>query len=185
MRRKPTAVMFLLVFLVGCQQATWNEFKSPQGEFSILIPGTPTKQTRSVETPSGPLEAHMFLAEQGDVAYMVAYSDYPTMVIRDRSSKLILDGARDGAVANAHGTLVRESVVSLNGNHGRELEIEPAGGKVTIQARIFLVGHRLYQVMVLTPKGTDFTEDVRKFLDSFTLLPELPEPKTQSPTPKT
>ncbi len=185
MKKTCVAAMLLSVSLVGCQQATWSEYSSPEGEFSVLMPGTPTKQIRSVQTASGPLDAHMFLVEHGGVAYMVAFSDYPTMVIQDRPSQLILDGARDGAVANANGKLLGESMVSLNGHQGRELDIEPMGGKVTIRARIFLVDHRLYQVMVLTPKGKDFSGDVRKFLDSFSLRPELPTPQTHTPTPKT
>lgn len=185
MKRTRSVFVFLLVFLVGCQQATWEEFRSSEGKFSVLMPGRPTKQIRSVKTPSGALDAHMFLVEQGNVAYMVAYSDYPAIVIQDRPAKLILDGARSGAVRNAQGKLVGESQISLDGHQGRELDIETTEGKTVIKARIVLVGHRLYQVMVLTRKEQASSEEVKKFLDSFTLHPQAPEPKAQGPTLKT
>lgn len=112
---------------------------------------------------------------------MVAYFDYPNTVVQDRTPDMILDGARDGAVANAQGKLLRELIISLDGHEGRELHIETAGGKATIKARIFIVGRRLYQEMVLTPKEETFSTNVNKFLDSFTL--QHPKPKTHPPKP--
>jgi hypothetical protein len=177
MKPKRAACVFLLV-LIGCQQATWEKFSSSEGAFSVLMPGTPTEQIRTAKTSSGSIDAHMFLVEHSDVAYMVAYSDYPNPIVQEITPKLILDGARDGAVANTQGKLARESIISLDGHQGRELQIEPAGGKVTITGRIFLVDRRLYQMMVLTPQGKDLTENVNKFLDSFTLQPQHPRPKS-------
>lgn len=177
MKRKLLACMFLLV-LIGCQQApTWKEFESAQGGFAVLMPGTPTEQRQTAKTASGSIDAHMFVVDHGDVAYMVAYSDYPNTMIQERTPKLILDGARDGAVANAKGRLLNESSVSMNGHPGREVHVEPVGGKVTITARIFLVGRRLYQVMVLMPKEKASSKDVNKFLDSFRIQPQPPQPK--------
>jgi hypothetical protein len=168
MKPKRAACVFLLA-LIGCQQATWEKFSSSEGAFSVLMPGTPTQQVRTAKTSSGSIDAHMFLVEHRDVAYIVAYSDYPNPMIQERTPKLILDGARDGAVANLQGKLVGESIISLDGHQGRELQIESPDGKVTVTARIFLVDRRLYQVMVLTPQGKDSSEDVRKFFDSFRL----------------
>ncbi len=177
MRRKLLAGVFLLV--LGCQQApTWTEFESTQGGFAVLLPGTPTEHNRTAKTASGSIDAHMFLVDHGDVAYMVAYSDYPDTMLEERTPKLILDGARDGAVAHAKGKLLSESIVSINEHQGREVHIERVGGKVTITARIFLVGRRLYQVMVLMPKDKASSKDVKKFLDSFRIQPQPPQPES-------
>jgi hypothetical protein len=170
MKSKLSASLFLLVFLAGCQQPTWKEFSSAGGAFSVLMPGTPTEQVRTADTASGPINAHMFLVEQGDVVYTVAYSDYPDTVVQEGTSNLILDGARDGAVAKVQGALLSDTIVSVDGHQGRELIIEAAGGKVTIQTRLVIVRRRFYQVMVITPKEKALSEDVNKFLDSFTFL---------------
>ena len=178
MKKKLFACVFLLV-LIGCQQApTWEEFTSAQGGFTVLMPGTPTEQKRTAKTASGSIDAHIFLVDQGDVAYMVAYSDYPDTMLQERTPKLILDGARDGAVAHAKGRLLSESIVSMNDHQGREVRIERLGGKVTITARIFLVRRRLYQVMVLMPKDHASSKDVKKFLDSFGIQPQSPQSKS-------
>jgi hypothetical protein len=176
--------VFLLVVLVGCQQPAWKEFSSSEGAFSILMPGTPTEQIRTVKKLSGPVNVHMFLVEEGDVAYAVAYSDHPDTFVQERTPDLILDDVRDGAVANAHGKLVRESIVALNGHQGRELDIESAGGKVTIKNRIFLVGRRIYQVMAVTPRENTSPQDVNKFFESFALQSQYPKPRTQPAKPK-
>lgn len=181
MKRKLLLLMLLPFFLTGCQQTPWEKFSSSQGAFSVLMPGTPTEQIRTANTAFGSIDVHMYLLEQTDVVYMVAYSDYPNTVVQGRTPDMILDGARDGAVANAQGKLLRELIISLDGHEGRELHIETAGGKATIKARIFIVGRRLYQEMVLTPKEETFSTNVNKFLDSFTL--QHPKPKTHPPKP--
>lgn len=177
MKPKRAACVFL-VALIGCQQTTWEKFSSSEGAFSALMPGTPTQQVRTAKTSSGLVDAYMFLVERRDVAYVVAYSDYPNPMIQAGTPKLILDGARDGAVANVQGKLVRESVISLDGHQGRELQIESPGGKVTVTARLFLVDRRLYQVMVLMHNDKASSEDVNKFLDSFRIQPQPPQPKS-------
>ncbi len=74
--------MLLPFFLTGCQQTPWKKFSSSQGAFSVLMPGTPTEQIRTANTAFGSIDVHMYLLEQTDVAYMVAYSDYPNTVVQ-------------------------------------------------------------------------------------------------------
>lgn len=170
MKPKLLVLLALAILLIGCQRSTWEEFSSSEGAFSILMPGTPTEQTKTVNTAVGPIDAYFFLLERKDIAYMVGYSDYPDTVVQKTNPDAILEGARNGAVANVQGKLLNELIISLNGYPGRELKIEPAGGKGTIKAKIFIVGNRLYQVMVVTPKEKAFSKNVRRFLDSFKFL---------------
>lgn len=170
MKTKLLGLLALALLLGGCQGSTWDEFTSSEGAFSILLPGVPTEQTKTVNTAVGPIDAHFFLLERKDVAYMVGYSDYPDTVVQKNNPDAILEAARNGAVANVQGKLLSELMVSLNGYPGRELKIEPAGGKGTIKAKIFMVGNRLYQVMVVTPREKAFSKNVRKCLDSFKLF---------------
>jgi len=166
MKTKLLALALLAVFLVGCHQPGWKEFRSSEGAFSILLPGTPTEQIST----AGPIDFHFFVLEQKDITYMVGYSDYPDTLVQERTPDVMLDGTRDGAVANVQGELLSELIISLNEYPGRELKIESHGGKVTTKTRIFMVGHRLYQVMVATRKEKAFSENVKRFLDSFKLL---------------
>jgi len=78
----------------------------------------------------------------------------------------VLDGARDGAVANTQGTLLSELIIEVEGNPGREVKISVDGGKATSIAKIFLVGDHLYQAIVVTPRDDAYRPGVRRFLDS-------------------
>jgi hypothetical protein len=170
MKNKHLDLVFLAVFLLGCQQSAWKEFNSSEGAFSVLVPGTPKEQTINVNIEGTPIDCHFFMLEQKDMVYLVAYADYPEALIHGRALDAILDGARDGAVANCKGRLLGESTISLNQYLGRELKIESPDGESTMKARIFMVGRRLYQVEVATPKEKDFSKNIGKFLDSFKLL---------------
>jgi hypothetical protein len=78
-------------------------------------------------------------------AFSVVLSDYPLDHVQRVGSASLLDGARDGAVANTQGKLLSELIIGIAGNPGRELKISAAGGKGTGRAKLVLVGNRLYQ----------------------------------------
>ena len=42
-------------------KSSWQNFSSAEGGFSILMPKTPQKDFRSVETPNGKLDMTMFI----------------------------------------------------------------------------------------------------------------------------
>jgi hypothetical protein len=170
MKKKLLTPVFLALFLIGCEQSAWKEFSSSEGAFSILVPGTPNEQAISVNTEAGSIDGHLFMVGRKDMSYLVAYADYPDTLIQKRTPDAMLDGARDGAVANAQGKLLGELVISINGYPGRELKIESPDGQGIMKARIFMVGHRLYQVGVVTPKEKALSRNIGKFLDSFKLL---------------
>jgi hypothetical protein len=103
---------------------------------------------------------------------VVAYSDYPAEIIEQTDPQALLDSSRDGAVNNLGGTLVSEEVIDLAGNPGRSLVISANANQeqtATINSRIYLVENRLYQVLVVSPEGTESLEESLSFLDSFDL----------------
>jgi hypothetical protein len=173
MKSRWLTLVVLIAFLTSCQQATWKEFSSGEGTFSILMPGTPTEKTQKVNTQAGAIDMHLFTLVQKGVAYLAIYNDYPEVFVQARNADKMLDGARDGAVSSIQGKLLSELIISLDKYPGREIRIEAPDGKHTIQTRIYLVKNRLYQVGVVTPKEGSFSEDVTKFLDSFKLLEKL------------
>ena len=148
----------------------WGPFSSPEGNFSILMPGTPSHATNAVNTAVGTIDMHMYSRELGNnTAYAVIYSDYPEFITRASPDK-VLDGGRDGAIANSKGKLISEQNIFLDGGHaGREIKID-IPGKGLMKIRAFLVRNRLYQVMVAAPGDVIDSEESRKFLTSFNLL---------------
>ena len=165
-----TAVFFsFFIFVAGAASATWKEFSSSEGSFSILMPGEPTEQTKTVNTKAGAIDLHLFIFQQKNVAYFVSYVEYQEELVQANNAEKLLDGARDGAVSNVQGKLLNEVSISLEKYPGREIRIQVPDGKHTIQTRMYLVKNRLYQVMIVTPKEDSFSKDVTKFLDSFKL----------------
>ena len=162
------AALFLFV-LAGCKPVPWTEFKSADGNFSVLLPGTPTADVQTINTKSGPIEIHFFTLSTKNAVYSVSYSDYPASLFDTTPIKSILDGARDGAVKNSQGRLIDEADIALGTYPGRALNVESSGGTNVMKAHLYMVGHRLYQVIVVTGKRGASSPDLTKFLDSFQL----------------
>jgi hypothetical protein len=149
-------------------------FKSEEGGFSIVAPYALQETSQSVNTEAGTIEVHMFIAEQGQEAWLVGYSDYPEEIVQASDPEAILAGARDGAVANVNGQLVSDTEISLDGYPGREFSasVTQNGQDFVLRQRVFLVGNRLYQMVVIVPKGTESSTEVEDFLHSFQLIAE-------------
>ncbi len=159
----------MVVKFTAGSKPVWQEFSSPEGNFAVLMPGSPSHEIKQVKTALGALDMHMFSREIRRSAYIIIYSDYPEIITRAPADK-VLDGGRDGAVANSKGRLISEQYITLDGGHaGRELTIE-VPEKGTLKVRAYLVGRRLYQIMVASPKDLADSEENIAFLRSFKLL---------------
>jgi hypothetical protein len=146
----------------------WKEFSSPEGTFSILMPGQPAQSNQTVKTAAGDMELHQYMVELRSGAYGVIYSDLPPLFLQQPdAARRLLDGGRDGAVSQVKGKLVSEDIIHIGLNPGRELHVEFAKG--TIRTRMYLINARLYQVVAVIPSGHEqkASEDTTKFLDSF------------------
>ena len=134
------------------------------------MPGNPTYQKITTNTPLGPIDLNTYTLIGNTATYTVAYSDYSDSMVKLSSPESILDSGRDSAVASVQGKLLGELIIMLDNYPGREFRVESVDGKSTFTARAYLVSHRLYQILIVTPKQDSFSNDVTKFLDSFKLL---------------
>lgn len=168
MKTRLLILIGLFIYFAGCQQVTWEVFSSPKGSFSVQMPGTPTENKQTMNTPTGVIDIHMFILEQkGCGCYIVSYNDFPDSLIKTSSADQILDGARDGAIVKSQGKLQSEVPISINTYPGREFHVYGPDGKFAIRTRIYLVKNRLYQVGVVTSTGKSVSSDTNKFLNSF------------------
>jgi hypothetical protein len=150
----------------------WQTFTSKNGHFAVLMPGTPKSDVDSVETLIGTVDLHSFMVETDEFAYFVAYGDFPPTFVQGADTDAMLDGAREGALADVRGTLVSERRISVQGFPGRELWIEASAGnqKGLAQARMILVGNRFYQVLVVGPKERFAESQAERFLNTFQVI---------------
>jgi hypothetical protein len=169
-----TLTLTALLLTAGCAEKRAQPadplalFTSNEGGFSVLLPGTPVVENKTVNTRIGRITATMYSVEYDGIAFFVAHSDYPESVMANMTAEQVLDGARDGAVANTFGTLTSETIISLLDYPGRELTITANGGGARV--RIFLVRNRLYQVIGAAPSDKMYRPEIRRVLDSFTLI---------------
>lgn len=163
------ALLLVLLLLPACSAREWTPLTSAEGGFRVEMPGEPAREVLTVNTAIGPIELTTFALEERERAFVVSFADYPEEHVRARGPAELLDGARDGAVANLQGRLLTELLIEHEGHPGREFRIEVPGGTATSQVRMFLVENRLYQMVVVTPREQAFSEDVARFLDSFGL----------------
>jgi hypothetical protein len=177
MRKSVIILIFLLLAfcLSACNRAPQpREFKSEAGRFSVMTPTPLEEMVQPLEIQGEKIDLHIFSGQLGDSGYFVSYWDYsPEPIHPDRLEKM-LDASRDGSVANVSGRLIREGKLTLMGNPGRELVIETGSqtGPETrrLQGRVFIVGNRMYQIMVVAPKDQKSRPETEAFLQSLKLL---------------
>lgn len=80
--RKIAAVLILLLLCLSLQNvwaAGWKKFASAEGRFEAFLPIEPVKESSPIESGFGQTILHTFLCEtdNGNVAYLVTYNDYP------------------------------------------------------------------------------------------------------------
>ena len=149
-------------------RGSWMEFRSDEAGFSARFPAAPKAST--VPTPSvlGNLDQKMFSVEKDDAFYAVTVTEYPAEAVAGGDVATMLDGARDGAVANVKGKLVREEQLKVEGFPCRKMEVlgGEQGIKLEIDNLMCVVDHRLLQAVVVRPVGGLTKEQVERFLAS-------------------
>ena len=145
------------------QQASWNEFSPQHGGFSVLMPGTPKKETKT--NPDGSTD-HSFSLTSDDSAFLIHYSDIPNIgnLSKEEITKL-LDLGLDDFAKNAKAKLITTKDVALDDYPGKEFEFTVSEG-INGKGLIYLVKNRLYIVVGMTTQP----DNVQRFLDSFRLL---------------
>jgi hypothetical protein len=172
-----TGAFFSAASTNGDLLAGWQVFVSQEGGFSVRLPGDPAPGVQTVPTAAGTLTLHTFLYQNESSGYYVGYADYPAGLVQGANTKRLLDGARDGAVAMVHGTLLSEQDVTLAGMPARQVVIQaPYPGSlqtIVVTARFGMAGNRQYQLQALsagTPTAAGKAR-IEAFFDSFRLTP--------------
>jgi hypothetical protein len=151
--------------------AEWKQI-TPQGfGFQALMPGTPSLDQQTKESPAGKVELAKFTVKPKgkNELFMIVSLRFPEAVGRALGgTQKILEIGRQDVLSSSQGQLKSERQISLSGCPGLELEVVPPKGAI-IKARLYATKDRLYQVSVHVPKIRLTSEDVQEFFDSFKL----------------
>jgi len=158
--------------LGACDGPSWKEVQSPEGGFRILMRGDPLVEKQDLETPIGKIAGQWYSTELQDSVFGVGYADYPAELVRNVPHRELFTTVRSSWLSRIDGKLQGDgTAIGLEGNPGMEYI---AAGKFNgrdayLRGRIYLVGNRLFQVVVFGDKHTLPLSDINKFVDSFKL----------------
>ncbi|MGI8924297.1 MAG: hypothetical protein ACR2HJ_09730 [Fimbriimonadales bacterium] len=150
-------------------QPKWNTFRSEDGRFTVTMPGRPDGSRKMVKGDAASVKLHVFMASTESESFVVTYADYERFDGNRANVDRILDAARDGAVANARGSLISEKKIMIGGRPGRSILFTTGTGK-HIQEKILLVNNRLYQIYVVSNAGGAESADAKRFMKSFRVI---------------
>ncbi|HZQ87167.1 MAG TPA: hypothetical protein VFA83_20155 [Acidimicrobiales bacterium] len=172
------AIFAILAIDVGAVAAhedplTWRRVAGPG--FSATFPGPPKSDLKNVSVHGTNVAAHLLVLDSRHRhSFGLLYADYPGNV--DVSNpRAVLDGAAKGSATSISGRLTSTTPGTAAGQPSVDYVItvpeRTVNGKkfgaLVIRGRSILAAHRLYSLLVGTPK--DDPADFRRFVGSFRL----------------
>lgn len=146
-------------------------FSHAAGGFRVAMPGKPQERTIVYQAPGGAIEAHLFSVVRDDVRYLVSYVDRDKPLAPEEIDAGLEELVK-GSIVSGNGTLVAKRATRLGDAPGREFEFDstgPEGRPRFVRARAYLVGPRIYQVLIGGPKARVSSAAGDAYLASFAL----------------
>ena len=157
---------------LSAQDKKPEPFVSKGGKFSVALPGKPSEKVRKIKSGDREQDLHVFSVEQkagtAVVAYVVTYLDYPKGTVGEDKDKF-LAGVVERNVGLLKGKVAAEEKITLGKDKhpGRDVRVDLPDKKQLYRARVFLVGDRVYQVVVLGPEEFVKGKEIDEYLKSF------------------
>jgi hypothetical protein len=159
-----------ILFIQSGNAFDWKEY-APQGSYcTVQMPKKPSLCVKkAVPTDSGPIDMYQILADYGDYAFLLTFNDYPSALLQQKTNSQILDDVVTGSVGD--GELISKGEIKLGDYSGRAYTCKKSG--LELKAFIYLVGGRLYQMIVAYPpdQAASLAQGRDTFLGSLKLEP--------------
>ena len=171
MTKKFPAVLSLLLFAAvsasAQQPAGWVKFSPAGSPFTILMPSEPKEDKKTTESPSGPYTTYLYssITPEREI-YLVGWVDYDPRF--NFGVQAELEANRDNFVKNLKATLLSTTPIKLGTHPGIEFKAE-VPGRADIVSRVYIVGRRPFQLIMVTPAGRDASANRVRFFSSFRL----------------
>jgi len=150
----------------SAQTAEWKTYIYPEDGFSASFPSKPDFQKRDVSTEMGSFELRFYIVEIEQAAMIAGVCDYGSAT-EGKDPDDVLKGAESGVLANSNSRLVSDKKITFGIHHG--LTFESESDTAHFSGRIYFVGSKLYQSLVVYPIGKPY-DGTARFLDSFQLI---------------
>ena len=180
-RSRPTGVRRLALvagalLLPGCGGGSKPEpYANEPGNFRVLMAGKPGHSKQTLSSAAGELSlTSMESVDDDQIRRIVVYSDLPLPIVQSSDPNLLLEGGIRGMSGNGQWTVEKQEPLTLDGHPGREVRFgvnsPSTSEKGTGKVRIFLIGNRLYQAIMVGPATKVNEEELDHFFKSFELL---------------
>jgi hypothetical protein len=188
-----SALIFALGGAAGCGGDRYAangsaSYVSKAGNFRVAFPERPKSTRQTVDSPAGKLVVHLESIERARTVRLVSWTENPHELIRGKDPEGVLDGGVRGMTSSGQWTIRGQHSIPLGPHPGREVQFEasPSGGGPTGRglARIYLVGDRLYQVLMIGPESATTDRTLMEFVGSFELIDEAPVLVQSQPAPE-
>ncbi len=170
-----------VLILPGCgSKASKLEFYAHEpGNFRALVADKPRQSTQTLPSPAGQLSMTSIESVDADqVRRLVVYTDFPRPIVEASDPNFLLDGGIKRMSGNGQWIVQNQTSIDLDSHPGREVRftVNPTSvsGKGAGRARIYLIGSRLYQAIVVGPESKVSEEELDHFVKSFELLQKVP-----------
>lgn len=146
-------------------------FSSKAGRFSIRLPGKPAYEATTVGEAKEIQHQFKVGGQQG--VYLVSYQENPNLQgagLKELQAALRI--GRDGLLKAFRGELIESKDVKLDEKHpGLMFRVTIPQARGEARGRFYLVGARLYQILAIGTPDFASSEQTKRILESFKLLP--------------
>jgi hypothetical protein len=156
-----TALALGLLSLTACTKP-WKEYSYPAWGFSVSFREVPHTRDKPGDVRTATPHVFQVEAVQGDMDFRVSATDANSP---DKTEDQIRASAPNDIIRSSSGTVKGPlKAVTASGVAGQELTLD-RGSDPTERVRVFVVNHKLYQVIAQSPDID--SPEVAAFLDSF------------------
>jgi len=148
----------------------WYQLTSYRGGFSVMMPGPPEIVIDQLPRESGGMNVYLYRYEDPDKRqlYIVSFFDYPREHIPDGDDEYF-NALIAQSVQHFNGLLLKEEKISSPQINGREIHLRAEDEQI-LRIRFYLVGRRLYQVILGAKDLKAFSAQNEAYFHSFRLL---------------
>ncbi len=130
--------------------------------------GDPRVKLDPIQTEFGEIESMSFIYERNIIeTYMVAYTDYPSMMVDASAPMALLQGAKEGSMLDG-AEIDMEQEIEIKGYPG--LYFKSTFDGIYSEYKLYLVENRLYQVAILRDGDYATPAESDEFFNSFQLI---------------
>jgi hypothetical protein len=156
-------------------QSAWTNISDAAGDFSVLMPMKPREVVKAHPSDGGPvIMSHEFIVDPDRTIELgVIYNDYPESLpyISALGSPWFFDTVQDEVLKRlGEGRLISSRNGVFASHPMREVRFQVPEKKLMYKTRMIVVGHRMYQLIVVSSEGVNASHEVDILFNSFLLL---------------